>query len=1166
MAQDFLAENNLCGQAILGLVSRGNAVIAEILRLSDFIPPVFKLESKADQLKYGEIISDFSYFRAAEFYENRIEKNTQLQDLDDEFRENHISILTRFYLTFESIHKYVMDLNRFLEELNEGIYIQQTLESVLINEDGKQLSCEALFLYGVMLLIIDMKIDGLVRERMMVSYYRYSGAARNAGSDSNIDDVCKLLRSTGLSQQPGAKRPPGYPENYFSRVEVNPTFVSMVIGRMRSDDLYSQIAAYPLPEHRSTALATQASMLYVALYFTPDILHSQQAKMREIVDKYFPDNWVISVYMGIIVNLIEAWEPYKAAKTALQNTLDQGNIKDQGAKHATRLKQLMPQIDHFLKEGVLTEDYVLDNIPKIMNCMRECNVNLRWLMLHTVNTRLDHIKKCKQTRDIVINSSGIKAGHIFQLMLSTAQLELKMTDMFKKMLKEKEGKWEKYKKEGVERMNELAEVFSGTKPLTRVAKNDHLKAWFEQMSKQIQSLEYASSTSAGRKIVQLMQALEEVQEFHQLETNMQVKQFLADTRSFLHQMIRTINIKEEVLITIEIIADLSYAWMILDENYTAHMQEGIKQNPSLVIKLRATFLKLASALELPLLRINQSNSRDMISVSQYYSGELVAYVRKVLQVIPRTMFSLLANIIKIQTEQIRELPTRLEKDKMREYAQLEARYEVAKLTHGISVFTEGVLQMKTTLVGVIKLDPKQLLEDGIRKELVQKVAYAMHQSLIFNPKTKGPSELLPRLIQLEKTIDGYKRSFEYIQDYVDVYGLKIWQEEVSRIINYNVEQECNSFLRQKVHDYESVYQSKDIPIPRFRPVDGSVNFVGRLAVEILRITDPKVTSYVDLLNTWYDLKTKQDVIDNKMFSRIQASLGTYGLSGLDRLFSFKIVRELQNFTRFLHVNVCRDKTMMEMMSGLTKAVNPVRGLVENPLKLYPTVLQRINRNYNNSFVDVILRVGQIQILRRQIANELNFSCKFDSKFLASALDTMNRALLTSVRAHYQDPTKPYPSEENPILYELGSYLDTAGLGYPLDKIYITTKRIQHFALLCFTFTIAQLQKLVYSKSLCGLTCKKITDPIDAPPFVIGMHTLLKQFHPEETERFLALLGQYIRSHVNVGVSSKIMDLSPEVVNSLAFIEDFLYYGKLDRKVLEKHIPAYLMDEFRSNLS
>ncbi len=46
-------------------------------------------------------------------------------------------------------------------------------------------------------------------------------------------------------------------------------------------------------------------------------------------------------------------------------------------------------------------------------------------------------------------------------------------------------------------------------------------------------------------------------------------------------------------------------------------------------------------------------------------------------------------------------------------------------------------------------------------------------------------------------MDGFRRSFEYVQDYVGMYGLKIWQEEVSRIINYNVEQESNSFLKHK---------------------------------------------------------------------------------------------------------------------------------------------------------------------------------------------------------------------------------------------------------------------------------------------------------------------------------------------------------------------------------
>jgi WASH complex subunit strumpellin len=44
---------------------------------------------------------------------------------------------------------------------------------VLQDEEGRQLMCEALYLYGVMLLLMDLRIPGFVRERMLVSYYRY---------------------------------------------------------------------------------------------------------------------------------------------------------------------------------------------------------------------------------------------------------------------------------------------------------------------------------------------------------------------------------------------------------------------------------------------------------------------------------------------------------------------------------------------------------------------------------------------------------------------------------------------------------------------------------------------------------------------------------------------------------------------------------------------------------------------------------------------------------------------------------------------------------------------------------------------------------------------------------------------------------------------------------
>lgn len=49
--------------------------------------------------------------------------------------------------------------------------------------------------------------------------------------------------------------------------------------------------------------------------------------MREIVDKHFPDNWVIPIYQGHLVDLTEIWSPFPAAMKALSNNIEVENIR-----------------------------------------------------------------------------------------------------------------------------------------------------------------------------------------------------------------------------------------------------------------------------------------------------------------------------------------------------------------------------------------------------------------------------------------------------------------------------------------------------------------------------------------------------------------------------------------------------------------------------------------------------------------------------------------------------------------------------------------------------------------------------------------------------------------------------------------------------------------------
>ena len=69
-------------------------------------------------------------------------------------------------------------------------------------------------------------------------------------------------------------------------------------------------------------------MMYVILHFMPEILHKRKAQMREIVDRNFPENWVIGVYMGFVIDLTVVWKQYPAAAAALRNTMEESHVRE----------------------------------------------------------------------------------------------------------------------------------------------------------------------------------------------------------------------------------------------------------------------------------------------------------------------------------------------------------------------------------------------------------------------------------------------------------------------------------------------------------------------------------------------------------------------------------------------------------------------------------------------------------------------------------------------------------------------------------------------------------------------------------------------------------------------------------------------------------------------
>lgn len=129
-------------------------------------------EDAEDVKKYAPFLFDFSYLHNPEEWEaslsivesktppkqqqqRKSESHETLAELEREFAVNHRVAIEQYFELFYSIYDYQFAVNQFTADLNKGYFIQYTVESVLLDLEGRALLCEAVWLYGVMLIMME---------------------------------------------------------------------------------------------------------------------------------------------------------------------------------------------------------------------------------------------------------------------------------------------------------------------------------------------------------------------------------------------------------------------------------------------------------------------------------------------------------------------------------------------------------------------------------------------------------------------------------------------------------------------------------------------------------------------------------------------------------------------------------------------------------------------------------------------------------------------------------------------------------------------------------------------------------------------------------------------------------------------------------------------------
>jgi WASH complex subunit strumpellin len=1151
-------DNDICGQELLKLVSRGSAIIAEILRLKDHIPEFFY--NPNEEKKYMYIIFDFSYFKNVDYCEDKIRNTTDLRNLDEEFRENYLEIFERFFKLFYSIYQYITDLETYIEQVKQGVYVQHTIETILMSKDIRHFLCESIFQYGVMLLLMDRLMPGPIREKIIISYYRYKGQSTIA----NFDVLVAMFKNTEYSiSKIEEKKPKKYPVDLFLRHRVDQNIVKLIIGILKDNDIYDQIGAYPSPEHRSHALSNQAAIIFVLLHFIPDYLEIENAKMREIVDKHFADNWVISIYMGYTVDILDYWKDFKAAKNALSITISNDTVKALKINYYTKLKEMNQKLLKFLYEGFINEDYVLDNINLLINIMRESNVVLRWILLQRTTSN----KKYKE----MINQD-LKDSDLINLLLSISHFEYLLKNMFQQLIDNKETMWNDDKSNCMFRLKELSEYFSGLKNFGKQVKQEEFKDFFDKHYKNLDELSFTNSTSAGRKIVLIKESLENIKFYHYVEANLQIKQYINEITQYLNHMLRIVNVKNKVLINIAQISDFSYAWIVI-QDYLPIMQEFLKQDSKYILLLRATFLKLASILNFPLVRLFEAESPDITSVTNYYSGELVKFVGNVLQIVPLSVFNHLESITNVFTKGFNELPIKLLKADLKDYTQYDDRYVLAKATSQISLFTKGILMMEKTLMGVIEVDPKVILEDGIRKELLGLLAINFHRLVDF---TAGHVvDFNSRLNELTKRISRIKKSFIYIQDYININGSRMWSVEVHRLVNYYVDIEANRFLNKKIK--LDKYDLGKFPIPRFTPIQRdteSLTFIGRIVRYIVSATKPKFVTFYPSTFTWYDSYSKE-VIGIKTLHLIKQSMGVEGIQGLNRFLGYVNYDNICNIKKS-YTKIIFDKNNLKSLKNLASVFkNPtiIEFSEKDTIKSLLSSISSSTKSLSSSLLPYILNIGHIEIIRIMLTNCLKESLEVDSNVMNSQMENLNRLNLHILQNYIDVKFNSQEFAEQRYNKILCDIFEDCGFINPLQNFYLNLASHEHLVLILVMITFNEMVGVFAVDKKSGNIYKKNkNDEFDFYYFIYGIYVILYQMGKNNVTLFISYLVFMIKHHLQnqytlkdaKGLFDRNTELPMNVMLMQLFLQQLANLFEIENYHFDANTNDYLIFKTLSN--
>jgi len=1141
--------------------------------------------------KYQSILIDFAYLGNPEKYdshshilreedneEERRKKIADQEHLESGFICEYDACLREYYQLFSDVLAYYYDIHRFLGDLERGHYVLYSVDTLLQHQQGVKHLAELLYIYGTLLIAMEMYIPGTIRERFIIAHRRYCRVNSNTASlmenyiaaeggsrfSDNFEPLCKLFQRTEVDSN-DRDTDIVVPENYLNRMKLPSSVTEKVLECLLTQEIYEmEKRSFPSFRYMSTRLSMQASMIFVMLNFEPHLFR-QEDKMRQIIDKMFYDNWVVPMYNGELVDLSVEWnQRYPVARQALDHILTERKIQSLNSDNAKQVMLCTEEIRRYIDQNILTDLYVLEHLEELLECARASNVALKWRLLHKDSSLLATDKKGSKDTSAV---SVVDDRDIVDLFLLGSSFEATLREICLRLVEDKQKLWSSFRASAVSKMQQLSSYFYGNDSLAHVQKNDKMGIWFNEMATEIRALEF---TGTYDDVQFFMDSLNDIGNLHQLDSNSQIKNLILETKLQLVRMVKCEEKSEDIDSIIDTISDASYARVAIEYFIPIFHSRSLK-DPKSVGYLRPTFIKISSFLRQ--VKTSQSTNYDGNFAKTYHSEALLYFVKEILNVIPLSIFSTYAMIVDMNEKSLDRIPTAVGSECVTDFS-FEDHYKRAKLTFELSVLTKGIIDMKETFIGDLMMDPQEILEEGLRKELISQILSAMHTHLQFSTKStkmnaKSVESTLQTFVEtihtLSRRMECFQKAIISLQDFLRMNGLEIYLQESARVIWWNTNIEMGKEASSSPLPALINASSFNLAVPIYQRVSDhakSSTFMGRTLNQMLKLLDPQLCSYSTYLDGWFFHKSYNPVIDGKTFVLLRRAIGVQGLIAMETLICHKISMELVNLRQFYDQSLVTYGVTLEKFRD---AVFPEWKVPKYGEAFYSSASTKLNKLFP-PLNKIATRIGKLQLMRRLIKTELHLTSRIDAEKLLQTSHVINSDILMFLEKT-NGKSVQHDHDILSIIKTASQLQEAVGGGNPMSTIYAKTDAFEGLPSLLTLFLIHYMPSVSLDDTFQALKGKE-DESFDGWVIASGIGTLLRQFNPAYTKAFFSLFGQYVMctmkkclEKMESGDSTTYVSLRKKASHSLIFLKHLRDVYELDHNLLNDNIPQNLMDMF-----